>query len=100
MFNYQAKPLAMKSANSRLLNLHSAAAWNDNLQLTVVEYRSNVIIVTKNFILQVLTVSYLTFTGYTELDTIEFKTSGGTKNAFVVNGGTHFAMDNVCLSFI
>jgi hypothetical protein len=103
MYNYDGNPMTMKSANGRLLNLYSAAAaaaWHDNLQLTVVGYRSNVVIVTNTFTLQVFTVSYLKFIGYTGLDTIEFKTSGGTKNAAIKDvGGTHFAMDNVCLSF-
>jgi hypothetical protein len=92
IFNPLGYPMTMKSANSSLITLHSAAAaaaWDDNLQLTVVGYRSNVVIVTNTFTLQVFTVSYLTFIGYTGLDKIEFKTSDDE----------NFAMDNVCLSF-
>ncbi len=96
--------MTMKSANSSLITLYSAvaaAAWYDNLQLTVVGYHSNATIINNTFTLQVFTVSYLTFIGYSRLDTIIFSTSGGTQNA-VVNGtgsGEHFTMDNICLSF-
>jgi hypothetical protein len=95
--------MTMTSANSSLINLHSlvvAAAWYDNLQLTIVGYNSNVVIVTNTYTIQVFTASYLTFTGYTGLDTIVFSTSGGTKNANVAGSGTQFAMDNICLNFI
>ena len=102
MYNAYGNPMTMKSINGRLLNLYSAAAaaaWRDNLRLTVVGYRLNVVIATHTFILQVFTVSYLTFTGYTGLDTITFTTSGGTQNTNVSSNEQHFVMDNVCLSF-
>jgi hypothetical protein len=94
--------MSMTSANGCLITLYSlavAAAWNDNLQLTIVGYNSNVTIITSNYTLQVFTVSYITFTGYTGLDTITFTTSGGTQNPVVVGSGKHFGMDNICLSF-
>lgn len=102
IYNPGGSPMTMTSANSSLITLYTlaaAAAWYDNLQLAVVGYNSNVVIATNTFTLQVFTVSYLTFTGYSGLDTITFTTSGGTKNAGVGGSGTHFAMDNICLSF-
>ncbi len=96
--------MTMTNATTSLFTLHSAAAaaaWNDNLELTIVGYRSNVVIANNTFILQVFTVSYLTFSGYSQLDTAVFSTSGGTLNPNVngTGSGTHFAMDNLCLSF-
>jgi hypothetical protein len=82
-----------------LYSLAVAAAWNDNLQLKIVGYNSNVVIRNNTYTLQVFTVSYLIFTGYSGLDNITFTTFGGTKNPIVNGSGTHFAMDNICLSF-
>jgi hypothetical protein len=56
---------------------------------------SNVIIASNTYTLQVFTVSYLTFNGYSELDPVEFTTSGGTKDSAVCGSGRHFALDNV-----
>ncbi len=92
----------MKSTSNSLINLYSlavAAALNDNLQLTIVGYNSNVVIMNTTYTIQVFTVSYLTFIGYTGLDTIKFTASGGTKNPVVSGSGTYFGMDNICLSF-
>jgi hypothetical protein len=102
MYDGGGSPMTMTSANSSLINLHSlavAAAWYDNLQLTIVGYNSNVTIVTSTYTLQVFTASFLTFTGYTGLDTITFTTSGGTQDPNVGGGGEHFAMDDICLNF-
>jgi hypothetical protein len=102
MYNSNGTPMTMTSANSSLINLYSlfvAAAWNDNLQLTIVGYKSYVVIVNNTYTLQVFTMSYLTFTGYTGLDKITFTTSGGTKSSIATDPGKHFAMDNICLSF-
>ncbi len=101
-YNGGGSPMTMTNAISSFFTLHSAAAAAseyDNLQLTIVGYRSNVVIANNTFILQVLTVSYLTFSGYSQLDTAVFTTSGGTQNPNVTGSGTHFAMDNLCLSF-
>jgi hypothetical protein len=102
MYNSRGASMSMTSSNSNLINLQSlavAAAWNDNLQLTIVGYNSNVTIITSNYTLQVFTVSFLTFTGYTGLDTIIFTTSGGTQDPNVGGSGTYIAVDNICLSF-
>ncbi|CAF1496276.1 unnamed protein product [Adineta steineri] len=102
IFNPGGTPMTMTSANGSLFTLYSiaiAAAWYDNLQLTVVGYSSTVVIANNTYTLQVFTVSYLTFRGYSGLDTVKFSTSGGTKNANVGGSGTQFGMDNICLSF-
>lgn len=93
----------MTSTNGRLITLNSAvaaAAWNDNLQLTVTGYRSNTIIRNEIFTLQVFTPNYLIFNGYSGLDTVLFSTAGGTKNPNVSSGGRHFAMNNICLILV
>lgn len=95
--------MTMKSAIGRLFNIHSAtmaAAWYDNLKLTVVGSRSNTVIANNSFILQVFKASYITFSSFTELDTITFTSNGGTKNAVVLDYGQHFGMDDICLSFL
>ena len=103
VFNPSGNPMTIESANANLITLYSlvaAAAWYDNLQLTVVGYNSNTVVATATFTLQVFTASYLTFSGFTGLDTITFTTSGGTANPGVSGSGTQFAMDNICLNLI
>jgi hypothetical protein len=102
VFNAYAYPLTMQSVYDCPFTLNSAAAaaaWNDNLQLTVVGYSSNVVIISNTFTLQVFTVTNLTFIGYSGLDTVIFSTSGGTQDANVASSGTQFAMDNIFLTF-
>ena len=93
----------MTSANGRLFTLNSAvaaAAWFDNLTLTVTGYNFNAIIRNQTFTLQVFTLSYLNFSGYQGLNAVVFTTSGGTRHLNVTGNGAHFAMDNLCLTFI
>ncbi|CAF0868851.1 unnamed protein product [Adineta ricciae] len=102
VMNPNANPLTMASVNGSLFTLYSisiAAAWYDNLNLTVIGYNSNAIMASENFIIQVFAVSTLTFNGFSGLDTVIFSTSGGTKNVNVGGSGGHFSMDNICLSF-
>lgn len=103
VFNPFGDPLTIQTASLNLITLYSlvaAAAWYDNLDLTVDGYNSNTIVVSATFTLQVFTPSYLTFTGFTGLDKIVFTTSGGTKNSGVTGSGRQFAMDNLCLSLV
>jgi hypothetical protein len=103
LYDGDGNPMNMTSANGRLFILNSvvvAAAWYDNLLLAVTGYHSGAIIRNQTFILQVFTASYINFSGYSGLDTVVFSTSGGTRNPYVVGNGMHFAMDNVCLTFI
>lgn len=100
--NLFGNPMIMNSTNGSYITLYSAAvaaAWYNNLKFTVVGYNSNVVIVNTTFTLQVFNISYLTFIGYSGLDAIKFTTSGGTLNSAVTGSGTHYAMDNICLSF-
>jgi hypothetical protein len=102
VYNGYGYPMTMQTANNCHFTLYSfaaAAAWNDNLQLTAVGYNSSVVIVINTFILQVFTVSYLTFSGYSGLDTVIFTTSGGTQNPVANGSGTQFVMDNMFLTF-
>ena len=102
IYNGGANPLTMETSTGQFFNLYSAmtaAAWNNNLQLTVVGNRSNSIVATQTFTLQVFSVSNITFIGFTGLDTVRFTTWGGTQNPFANGSGTHFAMDNICLIF-
>ena len=102
VMNPNGTPMTIASANSQSFTLYSlviAAAWYDDLQLTVVGYKSNIVIATSTFTLQVFTASYLSFSGFSGLDKVIFTTSGGTKNSAVTGSGTHFSMDNICLTF-
>lgn len=102
MYNAAGDPVTIKSTNGNPFTLYSAAvtaAWYDNLELTVVGYNSNITVANNTFILQVFSVSHLTFNGYSEVDTIIFSTSKGKKNPLVETKGRQFAMDNICLSF-
>ncbi|CAF3877429.1 unnamed protein product [Rotaria sp. Silwood1] len=101
-YNPFGNPMIMKSANSSLFTLYSAAAaaaWCNNLQLTVVGYNSNMIIVNNTFTLQIYTLTYLIFNGYSGLDTVQFSTSNGTSTTGGTCSGRQFAMDNICLTF-
>ena len=94
----------MTTYNGLLFTLKSAAmaaAWNDNLQLEIIGYRSNTVIINRTFTLQVFEVTYPNFNGFSQLDSLVFKSFGGTKNVRTVAGqnGSHFAMDDICLSF-
>lgn len=91
--------MTVTRVGSTLFTLYSAAvaaAWNDNLQLSVVGYRSSAVIASSTFTLQVLSVSNIVFSGFTALDTAVFSTSGGTTNPTVSGSGLHYAMDNLC----
>jgi hypothetical protein len=103
LYNGNGSPMNMRSANGRLFILNSAvvaAAWYDNLTLTITGYHSSSIIQNQTFTLQVFTASYLNFSGYSGLDTVIFTTSGGTQNPNVNGHGRQFGMDNICLTFI
>lgn len=102
IFNSGGTAMSMTSSNGSLITLYSAmiaAAWFDNLQLRIVGYRSGVIVADQTLTLQVYTLSHPGFVGYSDLDSITFSTSGGTKNPTVTGSGTHIAMDNICLTF-
>jgi hypothetical protein len=83
-----------------LYSVAIAAAWYDDLKLRVVGYLSSAVVANQTFTLQVFTLSNIIFTGYSGLSSITFLTYGGTKNANVGGSGTHFAMDDICLSFV
>jgi hypothetical protein len=102
IYNGGASPMTIQTATGLFFNLNHlsvAAAWFDNLLLNVVGYKSNVVIINNTYTLQVFTLSNITFTGYSGLDTVIFSTSGGTQNSIVNGSGGHFGMDNVCLNF-
>ncbi|CAF1494175.1 unnamed protein product [Adineta ricciae] len=95
--------MTMTCVGSTLFTLYSAAftaAWNDNLQLNVVGYRSGSIIANSTYILQVFSLSNIAFTGFSNLDTAIFSTSGGTLNPTVSSSGLHYSMDNLCISVV
>jgi hypothetical protein len=102
-YNAYGDPSAMTSMNGSLFTLYSvaaAAAWCDNLQLTVVGYDSNTIIANNTFTLQIYTVAYIIFSGYSGLNTVTFTTSGGNSSSGGTCTGRQYAMDNICLSFM
>lgn len=98
VFNAFENPLTIQSINGNRFSLYAAsvaAAWNDNLQLTVVGYRSDVPVINTSFTLSVFTITNIEFNGYVELDKVIFSSSGGTTNSMVAYLGKQFAMDNV-----
>lgn len=100
-YNSWGNPVTMQIANGSYFTLNSisvASAARDNLQLTVVGYNSNLVINNKTYIVQVFTLSFITFSGYAGLDKITFSTSGGTQNPVVSLSGSQYAMDNICLT--
>lgn len=102
IYNSGGSAMSMDSSNGSLITLYSAAiaaAWYDNLQLRIVGYRSGAVVADQTFTLQVFSLTTPAFIGYTNLDSITFSTSGGTKNSGVTGSGTHLAIDNICLTF-
>ncbi len=100
MYGCGGSSTTMKSTKNSLINLYSlfvAASWYDNLQLTMVGYKSNVVIVNNTYTLQVFTLSNSTFIGYTGLDTIIFTTSDGTQHPSLPASGSFFGMDKIII---
>ena len=101
-YNANGNSMHIRLFNGSLLTLKSAviaAAWNDNLQLEIVGYRSDSVIINRTFTLQVFEGQYLNFTGYSRLNKVSFSSFGGTRNSNVRGDGHFFAMDDLCCSF-
>jgi hypothetical protein len=88
----------MKYENSRSIVLFVSYYFPFSRGLSDV-YAALLVIINNTYTLQVFTLSNITFTGYSGLDTVIFSTSGGTQNPIVNGSGRHFGMDNVCLNF-
>lgn len=102
IFNAFAAPMTIASTTGctfTLLSAAVAAAWNDNLQLRVVGYFSGTIVASHIYTLQVFSISNLAFNGFSGIDHVIFTSSGGTKNPSVTSSGTHFAMDDLQISY-
>lgn len=88
------------SVPSQLFGVKSflaTGAWNNNLQLSLLGYRSGFVIYTQKVILQATTASIINL-DWTNIDRINFTSSGGTSAGYPHYAGLHFAMDDLCLT--
>lgn len=93
--------MTITSAPGAVFNISSfiaAAAWNDNLQLSMIGKRNGTTIYSQNIILQVTSLAVVTL-NWTHVDAVSFSTSGGTVNSRFAGrySGNQFAMDNLCV---
>ncbi|UJR06888.1 hypothetical protein I4U23_011177 [Adineta vaga] len=87
------------SSSLEVFNIKSfvaAAAWNNDLQLSMTGERSGVGVYTETIILQVKSATNVVL-DWKEIDKITFTTSGGTP-ATSQGFATQFAMDNLCIT--
>ena len=75
----------------------AAAAWNNNLQLSMTGERSGVRVHNQTVILQVKSATNIVL-DWKDIDKITFETFGGTPAVTSREPGTHFAMDNLCIT--
>jgi len=87
-----------------LVSANMAAAWNDDLEVTVNAYDDGVLVGTANLLLDP-TKELIDFSLYndannrfTSIDTVEIVSAGGT-DAGLGGGGTHVAMDDIVLAY-
>ncbi|CAF1531692.1 unnamed protein product, partial [Rotaria sordida] len=102
-FNWYGNPMSIGADITGSLELFSiksfvaAAAWNHNLSLSMTGERSGVTVFNQTIILQVKSATNVSL-DWKNIDKITFTTFGGT-NAMIDGGsGTHFAMDNLCIT--
>ncbi|CAF1507211.1 unnamed protein product [Rotaria sordida] len=76
----------------------AAAAWNDNLYLSISGQQNGTTVYRQTITLQVTNASVVVL-NWTLIDSISFTTSGGTVNSMFAGtySGTQFAMDNLCV---
>ncbi|CAF4093432.1 unnamed protein product, partial [Rotaria magnacalcarata] len=73
-----------------------AAAWKNDLQLSMTGWRSEVRVHNQTIILQTKLATDVVL-DWRNIDKINFETFGGT-NAMLGDDGTHFGMDNLCIT--
>jgi hypothetical protein len=76
-----------------------AAAWRNNLILTVYGYRYGVNTLSGSVSITEVNQTTVTCGGCTNYDTLQFITSGGTPVSGLAQSGTEFGFDNLCISF-
>ncbi len=74
-----------------------ASAWNDNLTLEITGKRGGSVFKSKRLTLQ-LQPQWVEL-NWSDLDIVNFSSSGGELNPNVTGSGTHFAIDNLCVEF-
>jgi hypothetical protein len=101
-FNAFGNPMSIGVGISNSLEAFSiksfiaAAAWHNDLQLLMTGERSGVKVRNQTITLQVNSATNVVL-DWRDIDKITFITSGGTP-AINTRPGTHFAMDNLCIT--
>jgi hypothetical protein len=75
----------------------AAAAWNNNLQLSMTGERSGIRVFNQTITLQVKSATNVVL-DWKNINKITFETFGGTVGVIGSEAATHFAMDNLCIT--
>ncbi|CAF1630554.1 unnamed protein product [Adineta ricciae] len=99
-FNAHGAQMSIGAPASSSIAVHSfvaAAAWNDDLVLTITGDRNGATVYSEQVILNTTSATNVVL-NWTNIDNISFSTSGGVPaNANSAGNGTHFAMDDLCV---
>jgi Ca2+-binding RTX toxin-like protein len=84
-------------ADFTLKSAYMAAAWNDDLEVTVQGWDDDVLVVSQPITLGVDR-TLVNFVGFDSIDKVTFDGSGGTYHGFV-GSGDHVALDDLTIAF-
>lgn len=94
-FNAYEEPVSMSAAAPwYVLDGYVTAAWNDNLEISIVGSLAGNPVISGDFFIGPLGPTYFYATGVVWIDTLTFTTSGGTNHGYG-GSGTHFALDDL-----
>ncbi|CAF4702402.1 unnamed protein product, partial [Rotaria sp. Silwood2] len=99
-YNGQGRSASIGALPRQTLNVKSflaTGAWNNNLKLSILGYRSGYIVYTSNVILQATTTSIIDL-HWINIERINFTSSAGTSAGFPNYRGSEFVIDDLCLS--
>ena len=97
-FNGAGQPMTFSLPVGQYFQLNSvslAAAWNNNLQLTIKGTRNNVLVYQTIVSLQVATRTMLYTFKWANIDKISFEAAGGTPYPGLSGSGTQFVVDDL-----
>ncbi|CAF1052091.1 unnamed protein product [Didymodactylos carnosus] len=101
-FNADGARMIMIINAAKSFNLYSFMAtsvWNNDLTLQIKGKRSGITKYTEHVILQVASPAKRIVLNWTDVEIVEFITFGGTPQPGLKGSGTHFAFDDMCISF-
>lgn len=97
-YNANGFPASFSSGSAFTFNsLYLTAAWNDDLNLKISGYRNGTLVNETSFLLSTASPILKTL-NWTNIDTVEFVTSGGIHHGGYSGQGTHFAADNLTIN--